>query len=76
VQPNGEVKLLVTLEHNDVDYRLKHISCPVFDPPARPRLVCSVQVTDAEGATATAQLPLGELLSRINNLIWESTGRR
>jgi hypothetical protein len=72
MQPNGEVKLLVNVEHNDLDYRQVHANNPVFDPPARPRLVCSIQVTENNGSTATASIPLAELLGMVNILVMES----
>lgn len=70
----GDVKFLVSVEHNDLDHKQIHANCPIYDPPSRPRLVCSIEVTSEDGSAATASMPLHELLSRVNYLVFEHAG--
>lgn len=65
----SEVKFLVWMQHNDTDHRLTCPTNPVYDPPSRPRLVCSIQVTAEDGSTAVADIPLHDLLEQVNNLV-------
>lgn len=70
----GEVKFLVSVEHNDLEHKQIHANCPVYDPPSRPRLVCSIEVTGENGSAATATMPLHELLGIVNYLVFEHAG--